>query len=267
MNAKLRVPMITVLLIMPIVLILLAQHDRPPLAQAAPAMQDDDLQACTGEVDIPITEAACKDIQIVFIIDDSGSMGRPRIGNDLNGQRFEAMIDTVDRLALLYLDELDARSTTLPEINVAAIHFATGIDYNSGWVQIAPSSREAWENEAGEPGEYKTEIENLLINDKIRNLVYNTDPDRRTDFRDPFREAAGLLNNIELPDSEGCPNRLVFVLTDGAPDEGNGELHRFRPPSRAKAALDAHFATVRQNRARIESPVYVLAFRHSDRSY
>ena len=254
-----------IFLLSTVALILTAMVVQPRISYAAPQAQENNPPLCPGAADtIPISEPSCKDFQIVFMIDDSGSMGRAGSGNDPGGLRFQSLIQTVDQLAELYLNDVEARARVKPVIDIAAIHFATQVAFNSGWVRIAPQSRNSWEKVGGERDIL---INQKLINENIRNLVYNTDRDRRTDFRNPFRAAVDLLNAVEAPNAQGCPNRLVFLLTDGAPDEGQGELHRFTPPSRAKALLDAHFATVRELAAQIDSPIYVLAFRHSDRSY
>lgn len=186
----------------------------PGATYAAPLAQEAGIPACFGESAIESGVSPCQDIQVLFIIDDSGSMQ----ANDPIQARFAGVENTVNILGEVYLQALEAQSRRRPKIYVSAIHFARDIDLRTGWVLINPVDRKAWESD-GVGGE--TSINKTLIPDSIRNLTLTSA--RTTNFINPFRDAVELFATAP-PVNTDCANRIVMLLTDGAPDLGSGPL-------------------------------------------
>ncbi len=205
--------------------------------------QDDDLPICSGESILTGGTALCQDIQVLFIIDHSGSMRT----NDPIQARFAGVENTVDLLGEVYLKALGTQSRDLPEIYVSAIHFARDVDLRTGWVPINPLDREAWEG-GGAGG--RSAINQILIPDNIRNLRLTSL--RTTNFINPFNAAVELFKTAPSMETD-CSNRIVMVLTDGAPDLGRGPL--------AGDLLDSHFEVVKTKAAELRdtfgSRIYV----------
>ncbi|HSF80641.1 MAG TPA: hypothetical protein VLA49_05385 [Anaerolineales bacterium] len=222
-----------ILLVMSVLLILSGSPRGSHAVQAAPLPQEG-LLACSGEGAFEPGAALCQDIQVLFIIDDSGSMRT----NDPIQARFAGVENTVDILGEVYLQALEAQSRSLPKIFVSAIHFAGDVDLRTGWVPIDPADRQAWES-GGADG--RAAINQILVPDTIRNLRLTSL--RTTNFTDPFNQAVELFKTAP-PTEAGCSNRIVLVLTDGAPDLGRGPL--------TGDQLENHFEDVKASAAELK---------------
>lgn len=167
---------------------------------AAPLFPD-----CTGTPNPP----TCTSLQVFLLIDDSGSM----LYTDPTSQRVDGVKNVLDILAReYYLPAVDAQSNdpgvTLPDIQVALIHFSSELLHNSGWKTINPASLSEW---------------NTQLKAFDTDLVVNVDYTRpqNTDFLPAFQAAEALA--AERLQAPACP-RLVMLFTDGMPDYGKGPL-------------------------------------------
>lgn len=163
------------------------------------------------------------DIQIVLLIDDSGSMRTNDPQKDpAGGLRNQGARNLVDILARQYYlpavqlkaDNPDVR---LPNVQVAVVHFSADVkeypkEYPKDWIQINPNSQADWEKQQVEL--YK------LIDWKNSYATLQT-----TSFIGPFQKAAELFKLNEAQAQQGvCVNRSVLLFTDGTPENAGGIL-------------------------------------------
>lgn len=153
---------------------------------AAPAPSSRDLQEGGNP---PVLTCGCASIhiQIVLLIDDSGSMRT----NDPQFTRDQGAKDLVDGLA------------TLQDVQVAVIHFTEGVKENLGWMEINP----------GNLDELHKQI------DQNREVAYTLEG---TNFLAPLREAKTLFMQAATGD---CTRRSTLLFTDGILEDGQGMLH------------------------------------------
>ncbi len=172
--------------------------DSPPSASP-----EEEIPPCDRWI---VPEGVCSAIQVVVMIDQSYSMPR----NDPQRLRFYGAENLADLLAHRYLGALTTEIPA-PAIELAVLHFGSEApaQYNSGWVTIAPDSEEAW---ASEFEELKAKISPETL--KLRGL-------NATNFVHPFEAVSDLFAQAAPQDEAGCPQRLVLLLTDGAPAKAN----------------------------------------------
>ena len=164
-------------------------------------------------------EQICDHVQMVIMIDQSPSM----LKNDPTGLRFDAPRNIVDILGNNYLNARRSGGTNLKpyKIDISVLQFGLSVvpEYSIISKRIAPVDEEAWEEQFNELKDLiaPEELKNLNKRSQIQNSNLNG-----TGFVDVFREAEKIVNdNIEQVD--GCPIRVVMLLTDGNPDRGVGE--------------------------------------------
>ena len=126
-------------------------------APAAPSLnfqQGDNHQlACTPPSTTPTKFC---DIQIVLLIDDSGSMRTNDPQKDpaggLRNQGAKNLVDVLARQYYLPAVQLKADNpkVQLPDVRVAVIHFSANVKEYSGWININPSSLDDWKKQQGE---------------------------------------------------------------------------------------------------------------------
>jgi len=206
-----------------VLLVLLAFQSFGMKGQAAPAASSSLLQTETPEP-MPLTcgsSAATPtycNIQIVLMIDDSGSMRT----NDPGGLRNQGAINLVKILADQYYSAAQAlkeanESFRLPDIRVAVIHFSRGVKRNSGWIPIDPNNLDQWKSDL-----------NAEINWPPRGTKEYTDFYARKQYTS-FSEAFGFARRLLLSsDVEGvagdCTRRSILLFTDGTPENEGGIL-------------------------------------------
>lgn len=189
----------------------------------------------------------CDTIQIILLIDQSSSMS---VRNDPNGLRFYGPMNMVDILGKNYLQaKRSGDSLDRPiKIDLAVLHFGGSVDPRYlKWIRIAPADEQAWKDQ-------KAEIDKLIKPDDLK----LTTPSG-TNFVTAFTKAEDLI--AEQPQKDGCPKRLLIVLTDGNPDDGLGN------PLRGKA-LTTHMNQVDKIVKRSfngpQDQVFVTAFTSND---
>src|SRR5581483_3642659 len=159
------------------------------------------------------------DLQVVLLIDDTGSMR----SNDPQHMRNQGAKNLVDILAQEYYQPaLDAQAldptVVLPDIKVAVIHFShcissnpddkcnSDVKFNSGWVPITAKDQ------------LYQDIDWLNTQPQFYRLV------QYTSFPEPFQAAVDLFNSPEAASKSDCVKRLTLLLTDGTPEGQNGPL-------------------------------------------
>ena len=169
----------------------------PHIPDALPEGQED-IPSCGGLI-VPL--GGCNKIQVVVMIDQSFSMPR----NDPQQLRFFGAENLADLLAHRYLEALTAQVPP-PTIELAVLHFGTDApqQYNSGWVTIAPESEEIW-------SEQFEQLKTKISPEELKRRGLNA-----TNFINPFGAARDLLAQAN-PQDQGCPQRVILLLTDGAP--------------------------------------------------
>ncbi len=186
------------------IVLALGTFSAPRASGLAAPLQQEDLPACSAEVSLD-GETGCNDLQVILIIDDSRSM----LTNDPNQARFVGVERLVDILAERYLSVVDAGLVQLPTFEVAAVHFGSNVpeEFVTTGVTIAPQTSAEWDQQ-------KTQVYEQLIAPQLKENRFNLNG---TNFVRPFARAALLAGDLPQPDETGCPNRVVLVLTDGAP--------------------------------------------------
>lgn len=159
------------------------------------------------------------DLQVVLLIDDTGSMR----SNDPTHMRNQGAKNLVDILAQEYYQPaVDAQAldptVVLPEIKVAVIHFShcistnpddkcnSDVKFNSGWLPISAKDQ------------LYQDIDWLNTQPQFYRLV------QYTSFPGPFQAAVDLFNSPEAASKSDCVKRLTLLLTDGTPEGQNGPL-------------------------------------------
>ncbi|MBN1551250.1 VWA domain-containing protein, partial [bacterium] len=152
-----------------------------------------------------VGDQTCSQVQIVLLIDQSLSMR----DNDPNELRSYAPLHLVDVLARNYLmAEANQDPKVQPKrIDFAVIHFASMAEVLLDWTRIAPTDDAAWQTRRSELKEVFEAYPNY-------DLIGNG-----TNFVRAFEVAEDMFQNDETP-VDGCPQRLVMVLTDGRPQIG-----------------------------------------------
>lgn len=189
----------------------------------------------------------CASVQVILMIDQSSSM---RTRNDQNGLRFYGPLNMVDILGKNYLlAKTSGSSMNIPlKIDLSVIHIGREgqSEYNMPLTRIAPSTEEAWE-------EQKEEIFSYIAPPDLEGGYLDG-----TDFVYAFSEAEKALN--DAPQENGCPQRIIVVITDGNPDTKGYPL--------TGNELDAHMAQVQNIIDRSfngpNDKVYVTAFSSDD---
>ena len=213
-------------------------------------------------------------IQIVLMIDDSGSMTNNDPQKEPNlGLRNQGARNVVDLLATKYYlpavqliktlnEEKPELNLQPPHVQVAVIHFANEIQNTKvRWMDIAPSSLDEWNND---PKKGHQAIDDV-INLQYANLY------RSTSFKEPFEEAQNLFAS---PAPEGdCTRRSIMLFTDGIPEDRNGPL----VDTKLNPALTEHMSSVantvmsiQENQAKQNYPnvdIYITGFKIAQKSW
>ncbi len=148
-------------------------------------------------------------LDIVFLVDQSGSMGR-----------INSTIPPNDRLELRFysfpsivslLGEFRISISNHTSFRIAIVNFGDRVEpwtfslSNSVWQEITPNSRDEWRPQYAR---LKQDFE------RMRDIFSQRDLGN-TDFLSAFEKASELFQ--QLPDSPGRRLRVIMVLTDGQP--------------------------------------------------
>lgn len=140
----------------------------------------------------------CDELQIVFVVDQSGSMSRTldgKPGSDPEGLRFFGPKDAVDlATALRY------QSYVTSTIRIALVHFGDRPRTVLPWTSLDATNEQEYEKikKALEPSFARVPSQG------------NTNP------LGAFQTASSLFNQV-TPQVGGCPARVVIAITDGQP--------------------------------------------------
>lgn len=166
-----------------------------------------------GQQAVPPTPAYTG-MDILFIVDQSGSMGGQRYGGD--AQTHGDGSDTLDlrflgpQSALELLSRNQAIFSSMagqghvPEVNLAILAFGSTTEQYLGWLPLDVSNPN-WN------AIYQRTYEDIgpdRFNDRNLDL---------TDFRTAFTEARNLFDRAPLPQPGSQHLRVIVLLTDGAP--------------------------------------------------
>lgn len=195
------------------------------------------------------TQAFCN-VQVVFLIDDSGSMKTNDPQNNPNGGlRNQGAKNAVDVLARnYYLNAVnfnkDNPDIPLPVVQVAVIHFSYEIkNKDVDWITINPASTEEWESQ-------KLELFELIDR---RNPGYEL-----TSFIEPFEKARDLLDGSN-PGGD-CTRQSILLFTDGVPEAAKGRLVG-QDLENHKDAVARTVTEIQENQTREQVEIYVTGFK------
>lgn len=161
-----------------------------------------------GQVGIsPATaeETRCNQLQLLFLIDQSGSMNSVSTSreNDPNELRFAAprtaVENLIDRHIRLYPDD---------EYQFSIVHFGTLPKLGLDWTPIQATT--------SEEGQIFMDSIADVFEQKTLGVASLGD----TNFRAAFQYAASMFSKLDgnQPYSGGCPKRAIILLTDGKPE-------------------------------------------------
>lgn len=184
-------------------------------------------------------------IQIVLMIDDSGSMTNNDPQKKPNGGlRNQGAKNLVDLLATQYylpaiqlIEKLNSenpdRKIQLPVVQVAVIHFTNQVkNTNLQWMNVAPGSLEEWTTD---PKKGQKAIYDVI--DLEYAYLYQL-----TSFTDPFEKARQLFES-SAPGGD-CTQRSIMLFTDGVPEDNNGPLKDTTSDKKLTRHMDAVADTV-----------------------
>ncbi|HSB03209.1 MAG TPA: vWA domain-containing protein, partial [Anaerolineales bacterium] len=179
----------------------------------------------------------CNKIQVIVMIDQSGSISV----NDPKRLRFSGAENLVKLLAYRYLEAGESQ-TVAPTIQLSVLHFGSSVlPYDPEWITIAPKSQEDWE------AQFK-DLKTKISPEGLRR-------GEATNFIRPFEAARNLLEQASPQDGQGCPRRLILLLTDGAP----AAAQVFRGPI-LKAHMDRVTKIAGEGMSGKGNFIYVTAF-------
>lgn len=170
-------------------------------------------------VESPIQDdevTVCNQAEIVFLIDQSGSMwgseDHPRPNDPLNlrsyGPIFASRALNIDSFLMRNVPGQNAWSYSLAVINFAsnarAVNFSSSSDFPQYWVSLSPTDESSM-----------SDI-NKLIEEKISSFTPGGDLGVNTNFSAAFEIAEDLYSKRD-PSQGGCPRRAIILLTEGMP--------------------------------------------------
>lgn len=206
--------------------------------------------ACTSSQ----TESATYcDVQLVLMIDDSGSMrtNDPQFRNPAGGLRNQGAKNLVDVLATqFYLPAVQLKAANpgvrLPDVRVAVMHFSKTLkEYSKEWIQINPASLEDWEKQ-------RVDLYKLI---DWQNTYESL---QTTHFIEPFAKAAELFKTGQVSvQGVDCVRRSIMLFTDGTPEDVGGILQ----DKALEDEMNKVKAIVQDDLAGMDVRIYVTGFK------
>jgi hypothetical protein len=152
----------------------------------------------------------CHDVEIVFVIDQSGSMGGSAGHPDPNdplGLRFFGPIFGARWMGNYYLSTNGSPIPGRPQVtfHMAAVSFGDTATVTLPWTTIDPNDQASWSSMRAKL-EHQLGPEGLQGRSDLGN----------TNFVDAFQRTADLFGQRARPQNE-CPHRAIVLLTDGQP--------------------------------------------------
>ncbi len=159
------------------------------------------------------SESDCKRVQVLIMIDHSTSMIDR---NDPNQLRDYAPLHIFDLIARNYLNATSNPDilTQPKKVELAVVRFASSATTGLNWTSVTPSSEEA-RDQLRETLKDKLELsyeDERALGEKIGN---------GTNFIRAFDYAADMFAGVP---EEGCPERIILLITDGQPDRAGEPL-------------------------------------------
>jgi hypothetical protein len=160
----------------------------------------------------PVTAGdACRQVEIVFLVDQSGSMGGLAAGstvhprpNDPLGLRFHGPIFAMRWLGNDFLVSRGIPGRPRVTFHMAVVNFGDSPEVALDWTTLAPKDAASWKRLAAS------------LEQKLAPGPLATSNLGQTNFLEAFRQVADLFAQ-RGPQQDGCPRRAVVVLTDGEP--------------------------------------------------
>lgn len=149
----------------------------------------------------------CDQLEVVFVVDQSGSMrGAPidhPVPNDPNGLRFYAPLHAVRWMGNDFVNANGLRLPSRPVItyHVALVDFGDAARVRLPWTTIAPADEQSWRNLEVQLSQTLAPFDFSLGN---------------TNVLEAIRVARDLFDQ-RAPARNGCPRRMLMLLTDGMP--------------------------------------------------
>jgi hypothetical protein len=144
------------------------------------------------------TDSRCNELQVVFIIDQSGSMFGTA---DLAPSDPESFREFGVAQAIDILSTLRYQSYPSATIRVAAVDFGDTVALRLPWTVLDAKNSES---------------NRLLISEIMTTRGTRTESLGNTNFIAALQGAASLFSQVSEP-SSGCPRRAVVLITDGQP--------------------------------------------------
>lgn len=154
-----------------------------------------------------IDPPTCAELEVVFVVDQSGSMpgseDHPK-ANDPHGLRFFAPLRVVRWMGQDFVGASGLRIPSRPVItyHLGLVDFGSSAAKRLEWTTIAPATERDWRSQDG---------------DLSKSLAPYTGDKGNTNFLAAFKAARDLFAQRSSQDANGCPRRAVFVLSDGMP--------------------------------------------------
>lgn len=164
------------------------------------------------ESDIP--EAACSKLQVIVMIDHSTSMGGIYTtgGNDPLDLRFTAPIELANRLIMGYQEAYSIKKENEKPFSIkfSVVWFASIAKTMLEWTDINPKDDKAKD-------ELLNNIKMKLTLSEGQKKALPLEIGTHTNFIGAFDQAKALFGEVDQPEN-GCPKRVIMVVTDGLPD-------------------------------------------------
>lgn len=162
------------------------------------------------ELSPPDTQTECNEMEVVFVIDQSGSMGGSYGHPDPNdplGLRFFGPIFAARWMANYYLSTSGSPIPGRPPItfHMAVVSFGDEALVTLPWQTIAPNDQLSW-----------TKLRKTLDQKLGEDGLQGRSDLGNTNFVDAFQKASDLFALRDRPQG-GCPRRAILLLTDGQP--------------------------------------------------
>lgn len=203
----------------------------------------------------------CNQIELVFIIDQSGSMpggaSHPE-PNDPDDLRFYAPLHVIGAMGL---DSVISRAKNSPLIpidyHVALIDFGSISRIGMDWENIAPYDTDNWDTLRDRLEEDVSATSRGLYNENSQSYSNLGN----TNFVSALKTAKELFEQGD-PQVDDCPRRAIFLLTDGMP---------FLDVEQDDFTIDSHMEEVKeivtQDLYNLGVNVWVTAVNDSDDNY
>jgi hypothetical protein len=159
----------------------------------------------------PAGSTPCLKAELVFLVDQSGSMGGLAAGsasaqmNDPRGIRFFGPLFAMRWLGNRYLASRNIPNQQPVAFSMAVVNFGSKAEVGLDWTTLTPTGSTGWQAT-------KDELERKLAPGRLATSNLGA-----TNHLSAFEKAVELFSQ-RGPIQTGCPRRTVILLTDGEPN-------------------------------------------------